>query len=101
MTKEQVGLTDAMVNMDTLGLTSTEVWVGHSDERLTGALAYIAKQLNVPATGVNFDEVGGTDSQAVCSTPDPQYYDSLTDTEDLECRDPRPTNPCRCGLRAR
>src|SRR6266576_2446785 len=48
MTKEQVAATDAMVNMDTLGLGSTEVWASHSDKQLTGVLAYIAKQMNVP-----------------------------------------------------
>jgi Peptidase family M28 len=55
MTKEQVAATDAMVNMDTLGLAPTEIWTSHSDKRLAGALAYIAKQLNVPVTG---DDVG-------------------------------------------
>jgi hypothetical protein len=62
MTKEQVAATDAMVNMDTLGLAPTEVWAGHSDKRLTGALVYIAKQLNIPVTGVNVEQVG-TDSE--------------------------------------
>ncbi len=63
MTKEQVAATDAMVNMDTLGLASTEVWASHSDKRLTGALTYIAKQLNVPITGVNVDQVGSSDAE--------------------------------------
>jgi putative aminopeptidase FrvX len=63
MTKEQVAATDAMLNMDTLGLASTEVWASHSDKRLTGALVYIAKQLNVPVTGVNVEEIGSTDAE--------------------------------------
>jgi Zn-dependent M28 family amino/carboxypeptidase len=63
MTKEQVAMTDAMVNMDTLGLAPTEVWASHSDKRLTGALAYVAKQLNVSVTGVNVDQVGSTDAE--------------------------------------
>ena len=63
MTKEQVAATDAMVNMDTLGLASTEVWASHSDKRLTGALAYVAKQLNAPVSGVNVEQVGSTDSE--------------------------------------
>jgi Zn-dependent M28 family amino/carboxypeptidase len=63
MTKEQVAVTDAMVNMDTLGLAPTEVWASHSDKRLTGALAYIAKQLNLPVISVNFDQLGTTDSE--------------------------------------
>lgn len=63
MTKEQVAATDAMVNMDTLGLAPTEVWASHSDKRLTGALVYVAKQLNIPVTGVNVEQVGSTDSE--------------------------------------
>lgn len=63
MSKEQVAATDAMVNMDTLGLESTEVWASHSDKRLTSALVYIAKQLNVPLTGVNVEQVGSTDAE--------------------------------------
>lgn len=63
MTKEQVAVTDAMVNMDTLGLASTEVWVSHSDKTLTNALAYIAKQLNAPLAGVNVEQVGSTDAE--------------------------------------
>jgi putative aminopeptidase FrvX len=63
MTKEQVAATEAMVNMDTLGLTSTEVWVSHSDKNLTNALAYVAKQLNARVSGVNVEQVGSTDSE--------------------------------------
>ena len=62
MTKEQVSATDAMVNMDTLGLAPTEVWASHSDKQLTGALVYIAKQLNVPVTGADVDQIGSADS---------------------------------------
>ena len=63
MTKEQAAATDAMVNMDTLGLAPTEVWASHSDKRLTAVLAYVAKQLNVPITGVNVEQVGSTDAE--------------------------------------
>ncbi len=62
MTKEQVAATDAMVNMDTLGLAPTEVWASHSDKQLTGALVYLAKQMNLPLSAVNVEQVGSTDS---------------------------------------
>ena len=39
MTKEEVARTDAMVNMDTLGLASTEVETGTFDKQLANALA--------------------------------------------------------------
>jgi Peptidase family M28 len=63
MTKEQVAATDAMVNMDTLGLAPTEVWTSHSDKRLTSALVNIAKRLNVPITSVDVEQVGSTDAE--------------------------------------
>jgi Peptidase family M28 len=62
MTKEEVAAADAMVNMDSLGLTLPEVWASHSDKQLTGALIFIAKKLNVPVTGVNVDQIGSSDS---------------------------------------
>ncbi len=58
MTREQVAATEAMVNMDTLGLAPTEVWASHSDKRLTSALVNIAKGLNLPITGVDVGQVG-------------------------------------------
>jgi Iap family predicted aminopeptidase len=63
MAKDQVSATDAMINMDTLGLAPTEVWASHSDKQLTGVLAFVAKQLNLPVTGVNVEQIGSTDSE--------------------------------------
>jgi putative aminopeptidase FrvX len=63
MTKEQVVATDAMVNMDTLGIAPSEVWASHSDKRLLSSLIYIAKSLNLPLTGVNAEQIGSTDSE--------------------------------------
>jgi Zn-dependent M28 family amino/carboxypeptidase len=63
LTKEQIAATDAMVNMDTLGLAPTEIWASHSDKRLSSALLYIAKQLNMPVGAVNVEHVGSTDSE--------------------------------------
>ena len=62
-TKEEVAATDAMVNMDTLGLAPTEIWASHSDKRLISAIMALAKQLNIPVTGVNVDQIGSTDAE--------------------------------------
>jgi hypothetical protein len=62
MNKEQVAATDAMINMDTLGLTPTKVWTSHSDKNLTGALFYLAKTLKFDVSGVDVEAVGSTDS---------------------------------------
>lgn len=63
MTNQQVAATDAMVNLDTLGLGPTKVWSSHSDKALTSALAYMAQKLNVPVQGVNVEQVGSADSE--------------------------------------
>jgi len=62
MSKEEVARTDAMINMDTLGLAPTEVWTSHSDKRLTAALYLLAHDLKLPISGVNVEQVGSTDS---------------------------------------
>jgi putative aminopeptidase FrvX len=64
MTLEQVAATDAMINLDTLGLAPTEVWTHRSDKRLTEALFRVAMYLKMPFSGVNFERVGSTDSES-------------------------------------
>ena len=63
MTKEQVATTDAMVNMDTLGLAPAEVWATHSDKNLIIMLIQVATILNTPVTAVNVEQVGSSDSE--------------------------------------
>jgi len=63
MTKEQVAATDAMVNMDTLGLGPTEVWAGHSDKNLTNILGYVARQLKLPVTAISVEHAGADSEQ--------------------------------------
>jgi hypothetical protein len=63
MSKEAIAATDAMVNMDTLGLGPTLVWQSHSDRLLTGALDYLAKRLELPLSAVNVERVGSSDSE--------------------------------------
>lgn len=63
MTQEQAATTDAMVNMDTLGLSPSKVWATHSDTKLTNMLVYIAKRINLPIAAVNVERVGSTDSE--------------------------------------
>jgi len=63
MTREQAAATDAMVNIDTLGLAPTKVWVRRSDQRLARLLAYIATRMNLPMAAVNVDQVGSSDGE--------------------------------------
>lgn len=53
----------AMVNLDTLGLGPTQIWLSHSDHNLSTWLAAVAKQMNIPVGAVNVERVGTTDSE--------------------------------------
>jgi|SRR5579863_4893720 len=64
LTPEQVNKIDAMVNMDTLALGPTKVWVTRSDDKLVRALNGMALALKLPLTGVNVDGVGVSDEES-------------------------------------
>jgi Iap family predicted aminopeptidase len=53
----------AMVNMDTLGLGETKVWMSHSDRNLAIWLAAMAKQMNIPLGAIDVEKVGTSDSE--------------------------------------
>ena len=55
---------EAMINLDSLGLGPTEVWVSHGDKRLVTALNAVAHATNLPLTGMNVDGVGSSDSES-------------------------------------
>jgi hypothetical protein len=63
MSKDEVARTEAMVNMDTLGLGPTEMWLSNADPHLAAALRAVANSLSLPLGVVNVDKVGSTDSE--------------------------------------
>jgi putative aminopeptidase FrvX len=63
MSKDEVARTEAMVNMDTLGLGPTELWLSHADPYLAASLGAVAKSLSLPLGVVNVDNVGSSDSE--------------------------------------
>jgi Zn-dependent M28 family amino/carboxypeptidase len=54
----------AMVNLDTLGLDETEVWVSRADPKLLSLLSGVAAYMKLPVSGVNVDNVGSSDSES-------------------------------------
>jgi Iap family predicted aminopeptidase len=54
----------AMVNMDTLGLTETEVWVSHADPKLVNLMSSVAAYMKLPVSAMNVDQVGSSDSES-------------------------------------
>jgi hypothetical protein len=61
--EDQVAKIAAMVNMDTLGLGPTEVWVSRSDPELVLKLRQIAQALKLPLGGMNVDKFGQSDEE--------------------------------------
>jgi Zn-dependent M28 family amino/carboxypeptidase len=61
---EQRSKIEAMVNMDTLGLGPTEIWVSHSDKNLVDEIQAVAQSLKMPLRGMNVERVGATDSES-------------------------------------
>jgi len=64
MSKDDVAATQAMVNMDTLGLGPAAVWESRSDRNLVEMLATLAHGLQMPELrAINVERVGSTDSE--------------------------------------
>lgn len=64
MTREEIAKTDAMINMDTLGLGPTAVWGNRADKRLTRDILNVAATMDMKLRNVNFETVGSTDSES-------------------------------------
>ena len=62
MTKDEIALTDVMVNMDTLGLGATEIWSSHTDKRLQALIFHVAKAMNLSLSGADFGTNVSSDS---------------------------------------
>lgn len=63
MTPDEIAHTRAMVNIDSLALGPTKVWLHHSDPRLATGFQQVAASLKLPLAWVNFDQEGDDDSE--------------------------------------
>lgn len=64
LTGEEKQKIRAMVNLDTLGLSPTKVWVNRADRKLLTALGAVASAMKLPLQGVDVDKVGSSDSES-------------------------------------
>jgi hypothetical protein len=64
MTPEQLAETRAMVNIDTLALGPTNIWLNHSAPALATDLYAVAQSMKLPVAVVNADKVGKDDSES-------------------------------------
>ena len=62
LSRENLSKITAVVNMDSIGMTSTKVWVSRADKELLKDTALVARALNLPVDGVNVERVGDSDS---------------------------------------
>ena len=64
MTEVERRNTEAMVNMDTLGLGPTLVWVSQSDPWLVGWLGTLGTAMKLPVKAFNVDQFGESDEES-------------------------------------
>ena len=64
LTPEERSRIRAMVNLDSLGLSPTKVWLSHADKELAAALNTVAQSMKLPLAGVNVEQVGSSDSES-------------------------------------
>ena len=64
LSPEQIAKIEAMINLDTLGLGPTKIWVSQSDPRLVNGLANLAHSMNLPIASVNVNGFGESDEES-------------------------------------
>ena len=62
--EEEVARTRGMINLDTLGLGPTEIWVNDSNPNLVKKLISTAAAMKLPVSGMNVDGVGDSDGSS-------------------------------------
>lgn len=67
LSASQLQSTVAMVNLDVLGLSPTKVWSSHSDKELVHDLVVMEYALKLPASQIDIDTAGSTDSEPFAS----------------------------------
>jgi len=64
LTEEQLSTIKAVVNLECLGLASTEVWAHVADSRLLEDLGRLSLSIHMPVKRVDVQKVGNDDTQA-------------------------------------
>jgi Iap family predicted aminopeptidase len=64
MSRDELGRTKAMINLDTLGLSFTRIWVHRAGKNLVEAMLVVSGSMKLPVGEVDFERVGTTDSES-------------------------------------
>jgi hypothetical protein len=63
LTREDRASAVANINIDSLGLTPTKIWVTRSDKTLVNLASAVAQGMKLPVSGMSVDKVGDSDSR--------------------------------------
>lgn len=83
MTPPALRRTEAMINLDVLGLSPTKVWTSHSDKELIHALVVMVYALKLPASQIEMESSGITDSDPFALRQIPQITIHSLTQQDL------------------
>jgi Peptidase family M28 len=72
LSASQLQRTEAMVNLDVLGLSPTKVWTNRSDKELVHGLMSMVYALKIPASQIDLESVRSSDSEPFSSRQIPQ-----------------------------
>lgn len=72
LTDSEVKHTEAMIDLDSLGLSPTKFWAARSDKGLVKALVVVMYALKLPASQVDIAKAGEADSEAFASRSIPR-----------------------------
>jgi len=64
LSKEEAARIQGMIDVDTLGLGPTEIWVSNSDPGLVKMLEALASTIQLPVNGMNVDGIGDSDGRS-------------------------------------
>jgi putative aminopeptidase FrvX len=64
LTKEEAAKIAAVINIDSLGLSPTKLWVSRADKHLSAILLAAAQTMNLPLSGMDVEKVGSADSES-------------------------------------
>lgn len=64
LTEDEVERIQGMINMDTLGLSPTKLWINNSDPQLVKEVMEVASELKLPLGEMNIDPIGNSDGRS-------------------------------------
>jgi Iap family predicted aminopeptidase len=86
LSSEELNHVRAMINLDVLGLSPTKIWTAHSDKKLVNDLVHMVYVLKIPASQIDIESAGTTDSQPFAQRGIPQITIHSLTRQNLENR---------------